>query len=254
MPAASLRERALPLLQALLVEAERLAGAVDFDPSDRQHLIAVSLLGSVLELARGAALTLTHGNIAASFVILRSALEAHVDLQNISEDHAYAWSMEATHLDQQRRVIKSSRERGAQNPYLASMPGNSSVDQHYAWILARLQELKEQGIQPPSVKRRFELAGELDLYEGPYASLSWESHNNINVLEARHLRESEHGYDVHYFQPPTDIDSQLVIDSLAGIVANSVASVKGTVEGAPPADLEDLTAKLSALRSLWKHS
>jgi hypothetical protein len=73
----SLRERALPQLRELLNEAAAIAARLHFNPSDRQHLISVALLGSILEQAHGIYLALEHANGTSAFILLRSALEAH---------------------------------------------------------------------------------------------------------------------------------------------------------------------------------
>jgi Family of unknown function (DUF5677) len=149
----SLRERALPHLRELLNEAAAIAGRLRFDPNNRQHIISVALLGSILEQAHGILITLEHANGTSAFILLRSALEAHIDLYNIASNADYAETMHAALLDQQRLMIASANRRDSSNPYLASMAGNQTVDQHLAWIRSELASLRSRGIEPLSIKR-----------------------------------------------------------------------------------------------------
>jgi hypothetical protein len=66
----SLREKALPHLRELLNEAAAIAARLRFNPSDRQHLISVALLGSILEQAHGIYIALERANGTSAFILL----------------------------------------------------------------------------------------------------------------------------------------------------------------------------------------
>lgn len=116
----------------------------------------------------------------------------------------------------------------------------------------RLRELRGRGVEPLSVRDRFERAEQEDYYEGPYANLCWHSHNNINVLEQRHLRQDEKGVNLVVGAPLNDDDVQIIIDTTAGMAANSVAAAKELVQSGRPSGIENLGKRLEALRELWK--
>ena len=252
--ASSLRENAIPCLRDLLAEVANIAGKLCFKPGDRQHVICLALFGSILEQAYGIAVTLDAGNSTSSFVLLRSALEAYIDLCNMANNAGYAEFMNAALLDQQRRMIESANNRGAPNPYLASIAGNKTIEQYLAWVKGELASLKAQSIKPLTIRKKFDSCNELNLYEGPYAMLCCHTHNNLNALASRHVKAGPDGIEFHYFQVPDDSDSLLIIDTIAGVIANSVAILKNTVEGGGKQELEGVSQKLVNLRELWRHS
>jgi hypothetical protein len=57
--------------------------------------------------------------------------------------------------------------------------------------------LKDKGVVPLPVRERFKRAGKLDWYEGPYSILAQQSHNNLGVLQERHVEVTREGFNVH---------------------------------------------------------
>ena len=54
------------------------------------------------------------------------------------------------------------------------------------------------------------------------------------------------------FDTVSDEDAMFIVDTTAGITANSVAALKGLLEGGAPSGLHGLTAAVSNLRTLWR--
>jgi hypothetical protein len=247
----SLREKALPRLRDLLAEGVDIAGKLRFKPNDQQHVFCLALLWSILEQAHGITVTLEVGNSTSSFILLRSALEAYIDLCNMANDVGYAELMHAAMWDQQRKMIDSANNRGASNPDLALLVGNQSVKQYLAWVKGELASLKTRGIKPLKFREKFDRCNKLDLYEGRYAMLCCQTHNNLNALADRHVEAGPAGIELHYLQAPDDSDSVLIIDTIAGIIANSVMTLKNAIEGGEKREFEGLSQKLANLRAIW---
>lgn len=247
----SLLEKILPRLRSVLDETHGIVKGLHFDPSKQQHLLAGALLGRILEEGEGIYAMLERKDSACGFILLRSLLEAYVDLINVSNDPAYAEFMNAAFLDQQRILLETALEKGSQSPFLASLPGNTDAAVQLDWVRSTLKQLKDRQVKPLSVRKRFKRAGQIAYYEGPYAHLCWHSHNNVNVLESRHLGFTDAGVEIRAFTPIDDDDAQLISDTTAGISANCVASVKELLEGEPVAGLERLAEALGNLRDLW---
>jgi len=250
----ALIDQALPKFEEFFREVYDLAGRLKFNNRLRQHLIAVSLLGSVIEIAFGILTLLKEevANATGAWVLQRSLFEAFVDLKNIVGDSGYDKFMHANFLDNQRKAMNVAQNRGAANPYLNSLIGDSTIDHHKQWVESELQRLKDSGVRPLKVMERFDRAGELDLYDGPYALLSSHAHNNLGAIEQRHLDISSRGASVHYFREISDEDTTMLIDTTVGVLANSVAAVKSLLDGAPPTGLDGVTTKLGELRALWR--
>src|SRR6266852_498610 len=82
-------EQALPLFRCLLDEVSALSKALRFDLGNEQHFLALALNGSVLEQARGIMTVLEQRNVTPAFILLRSFLDAVVDLFNLVDDGNY---------------------------------------------------------------------------------------------------------------------------------------------------------------------
>jgi hypothetical protein len=92
------------------------------------------------------------------------------------------------------------------------------------------------------------------LYDGPYSSMSQQTHSNLGALEERHIDVQPTGVSVTYLREIPDSHAQIILDSAAGLLVNSVAAVKSLLEGDPHKDLEGIAEELQKLRGLWKQS
>jgi len=249
----ALLDKALPAFEDLFREVYETTRTLRFNNRVRQHILAVSLHGSVLEIGFGILKSLKDGNGTAAWILLRSLLETHVDLLNIVADAGYDEIMHATLLSQQERLIGAAQMRST-SPLFTEMSTNRTVAQHAQWIKSELKRLKAKGKVPLSVKKRFEKAGQMQLYDGPYWIMSNHTHGNLNVLESRHMEPSPSGFGVEYFRLISDVDANLLVDTSAGVLANSVGAVQSLLEGDHPKGLERIKEKLEVLRSYWGNS
>jgi hypothetical protein len=242
----------LRLLRDVLDEVHVLTGTFRFSTTKRQHLIAGALLGRVLEQVEGIYAMLERKDGACGFILLRSLLEAYVDLRNVTKDPGYAEFMHAAFLDQKRRLLEAAIERGGTSTFLVALAGHPEAPSVLDEVRSELAELQARKVVSLQVRQRFELAGEGGMYHGPYADLCWHSHNNINVLERRHLQLVDGSYEIRAFDPITDGDAQLISDTLAGAAANSIVAVGNMLNAGPGLDLDSLTAKVTRFRELWR--
>ncbi len=243
----------LLLFRDLLSEARRLTQEARLDSRNPQHLLAGSLHAAVLERARGVATLLEGGDAACAFVVLRSLLEASIDLFNVVDDPQYAEFMNAAFLDQKRRVLNAATQAASTNPYL-SLFADPSIDipANLSQVRGEIADLKARGFPLLSVEQRFQRAKQLELYQGPYAYLCWQSHNNINSLEERHIVSTPAGVAVRYFAAPSDEDVLLALDTAGGILANSVSLLHQLANPSGWRTVtKDLTSKLEVLRAFW---
>ena len=102
------------------------------------------------------------------------------------------------------------------------------------------------------VRERFERAGKLDWYEVPYSFMAQHSHNNLSVLEERHVEVAAEGVNVHYFRDVEEDHAQMIIDTAGGILAHSVALIRSVVGDDGAQMPETVGKRLEELRSLWR--
>lgn len=117
-------------------------------------------------------------------------------------------------------------------------------------FLAKIAELRRNGIKELEVRERFDKAGLTDLYESVYPMLCQHSHNNLNVIEKRHLVETDGTVTVSYFRPSEKEHNLLLIDTIAGVLVDSTAQVFSLL-GIGLDKLSKLTTKLDELRALY---
>jgi hypothetical protein len=222
-----------------------------FDRSQPQHLYCVSLHGTVLETA-AACLTLLKANKCAAVpALLRRRLEAYIDSVNLSRCSEYIFTMQAAFLKEQSRILKAAGESGGRNPYLEALLAEDGLEEHIQKVTSELQGLQERRLGPLTIKERFEKAGLTEMYQSVYALLCMHSHNNLNILERRHLEISNDDCRVAYFKR-WDKDSVLpYIDTIAGVIVDSLRHVAALLNVKQDINVEGVEERLASLRSRY---
>ena len=222
-----------------------------FNRRDAQQLYAICMHGSVLE-STSACITLLRskewGTVPA---ILRNLLEEYVDLVNVRRDPDYLKRMQSSFLKEQSRVLKRAIESGDTNPYLEALSNIDGIEGHDNKVTAELDSLRKDGFGELGIKDRFDRAGLVEMYESVFALLCQHSHNNLNILERRHLEE--HGDDIRvaYYQPWSSDDMMPYIDTIAGVVVGSLKEVAAVLNLEIELDLAEVEAELANLRGLY---
>ena len=173
-----------------------------------------------------------------------------MDLRILEKDPGHDEVMHAAWLSQQKSMLEKAVEKGSMSPFLSSIAGEAGAKELLDEVRSQLLELKGRKIQPLSIKGKFEKAGQLDYYDGPYNDLSWNTHSNVNVLVKRHIKLIDGGFEIRSFDPISDVELEIISDTVAGCVANSlVAATNIAAEGAETCDLSNLTEKLGRFRA-----
>lgn len=115
---------------------------------NKQEKYVALLMTRVSELCHDSLLLLKESRIASAPIVLRSALESYVDLMCVINDISYIDEM------------------------------NKSFDFHKI----KMQGGKGDSRKLMTIKKKFELAGEIETYNGFYANLCRSSHGNVEML------------------------------------------------------------------------
>ncbi len=230
-----------------LIEAAR---TLRFNRRNPQHVCAVALHATLLELCRGFALLLRDGDRTGPPLLLRTALEAYVDLVNVVQDADYVANLQAAWQKERLKIVRSAAASAttAGNPYLQRIAESENLHEARAAIETELDALRSRGRGALSVRERFERAGELDRYVSVYAQLSWRSHNNLPALESRHIEQTDGDYKVVVFQPLEVEEALKYADTLAGLSANSFARLTDLL-GSGAEQLDGVKEALEAWRA-----
>jgi len=243
-------KKLLEKLEILIDEAIKVISVIKFDKDNNQHLYAVMLHGSVLEMANGCFCLYKTECYSGVPVLLRAQLEAYVDLRNLCDGVDYLNFMHAAYLAQKQKLLKAAFLRGKDNQYLKDLANSPDLKSGYEKVSIEIAELKKEGYKKLEVAERFEKANVSNLYDSVYPMLCQHSHNNIDILERRHLEIDKNLVSISYFQEADKDRNLFLIDTIAGVLSDSTAQVF-TLFGIDMGKMSELQTKLADLRSIY---
>ena len=191
-----------------------------FGKKHPQHLILISLYGSILELADGCIILLKTQRYTGFPILLRSLFEGYIDLINLVKNKHYFRNMNATYLNERLRVLRHAYENKA-NPYLKDISNKKDLKETIDDIKAELKELEKKGFKPLSIFEKFKLAKLINEYQSIYAELCLDTHNNIRALEERHIEPISGDFNVIFNKSIKYNDIMHFIDLLVFTIVDS---------------------------------
>lgn len=152
-----------------------------------QQLVAICLHGTILELSR-ACITLTRsGDFIGVSPLVRSIVEAFVDLRVVAKDAGHVKRMEATYYKELVRILGQFKDNYYDGTDIGNDFGADEANEVLARAKKRFDQLTRGGAKTLSSKDRFS-QGNLRGYRAVYWLLCLDSHNNLRALEKRHIR------------------------------------------------------------------
>ncbi|MER9729880.1 DUF5677 domain-containing protein [Mesorhizobium sp. M0217] len=159
---------------------------VVFNKGQKVHRTLIALYSTVIEQVDSAMILQAKGRSASLDIILRSCLEAYVDLVNLASDDGYMHQMEMSYHHEWVRLAKGA---DPDNPYLASVIADAESNAFHTSELARLAAIAPL----MNTFERFKRAGMENEYRSVYNQLCSETHNNLRALIRRHFRFADDG-------------------------------------------------------------
>ncbi len=208
-----------PLAREVITESISDAAAFKFDKHHPQHLSALCVYCTLIELARSELTLLENGDVTAMPAVLRTIFEAYADLRAILEDPDYYKNMYATFLEEKFRFLRNV-ERSASNPFLIPIAGRLDVKSELVKLEQERQEHKSAGRPPLSTAARFRAAKLEHEYESMYWLLCLEGHNNMSALDDRHIEKTGDEFEVLRFKDAGPDDLVRLLDALAAVVTD----------------------------------
>lgn len=164
----------------------------EFSRESQQQIHASLLYARILELTGGCLALWETNRTAGVPILLRAILECSVDLANIVADADYAQELHLDYISQYTRLLKEGQS--GENPYLISLSEEPSVTEQISNWETEIGELKSRGFGKLYKKAtRFKKAGMLKEYDSIYNELCSASHNDLRVLQIRHMENEEGG-------------------------------------------------------------
>lgn len=161
-----------------------------FQRDNHRELVAALLYSSILELAHSIYVLLSnnHGNQA--FALVRTMLEALIDLKNLVNDENYHRNILLEHNEYWVAILNEAKKG---NQYLTSISQDSGVGERLRSHKNEMEILRGKGAQYLSVKKKFKKAKEVDLYNTGYKMACGYTHTNLRSMLARHVDQTVKG-------------------------------------------------------------
>ncbi|MER8524551.1 MULTISPECIES: DUF5677 domain-containing protein [unclassified Mesorhizobium] len=171
------------LLIVLMKDTMRILPDVKFDRGYRVHRAVMALYASIIENTDSTMILYQAKKSAGIDIILRTNLEAYVDLVNLCSNEDYYNQMLALYHKDWLELTQRGLDG---NPYLEFFkkdPEAAKTLEEHRTALAELQKLGRTA----TIFERFQMAGMEDVYRSVYKDLCSHTHNNIKALADQHF-------------------------------------------------------------------
>jgi hypothetical protein len=161
---------------------------IKFDKKHPWHRSMVYLYCSVVEYSDAIFNQFKVEKSVAIPLIVRSLLEAYVDLKNLCENPEYGYNLQAANISEWLRIAKEAET--LQNPYLEGFAQHESFDEQVSEWETEIENLKNRGFSKLTRFECFKRAGRENEYKSLYNFLCSFAHNNERALIDRHTEIS----------------------------------------------------------------
>ena len=170
------------MIHTFLDEASRIT---TFDKYNAQHVYLMCLYGRIIELGVTALNLIKIKDHAGIPIILRSQLEAFVDFANLIDNKDFIYTIGANFVAQKRKHIENIRK------HFGDHEVNLEFDD---------AENAFAGYKKQNIVNKFENIKLNKTHAAMYSQLCSYSHNNLAILELRHIEKNEEGIKVVFFK------------------------------------------------------
>lgn len=216
-------EEFLDFLKRAHDEFQPLAEKLKFDKSHPWHRNSIALYGSILELTGSSILLVENRLLSGVPVLMRTILEAYVDLTNLINDKSYGYVLELSYLKEWLKLLNEAQK--GNNQYLASISEASDLNQNIAKWQAEISTLESSGHQTLKKYEKFKLADMEDEYRSTYNTLCGDSHNNIKALINRHMEIDQEDFNMVIYKDYSPEDSAIYVGTGAEILVRATEKI-----------------------------
>ena len=180
------KESIIKLLDDIVQDFLAETSKITFDKYNVQHLYLMCLYGRIFELGFSALNLMKTNDHAGIPVILRTQLEAFVNFANLVEDKDFIKTIAAIFIDRKKFLYKKLQEHLDPSEIPSVMDDGT--------------EKAAKGYKPQNIWKRFKNIKLEQTYITAYFILCGYSHNNLAMLEHRHLEKTGKDHTVVFFK------------------------------------------------------
>lgn len=239
-------ERVLEFLVRTHNSLQPLSTQLSFDKDHPLHRNLIALNGSIIELTGAVIMLVDHRLITGVPVLLRSILEAYVDLHNLIDAPTYGYALEHGHIKEWLKLLHEAKT--GRNEYLAAIGEAPDLDARITEWSRRKVALENKGHRSLRIEQKFQRAGMEKEYRSIYNSLCSDAHNNLRALVDRHIEMKTEGFEVVYYKAYTPEDSAIHVGTNAELLIRSNEKVHEFFNSPVVGEVKALRHELNVLR------
>lgn len=208
-----LQDQFISLIEDLATEV---SNSFKINRSDKNQLCTMALYATIIENSTACAHLMNRATFSSMPILIRANFEALIDLKNSIESDEYYKKLHSTFLKQKKKFLQSKVQRGNRKPGPKSEEFKEFEKEHIQ-MKEEVKRYKKNGFGPLKIKDKFDLCNSLEDYETTYAGLCLETHNDLSVLERRHIVHDGEGVpNVAMFKEKSDLDKEMFLSSSIG--------------------------------------
>lgn len=208
-----LQDKFLTLIEDLSKEVSK---SFKINRTDKEQICSMAIYATIIENSTACAYLMNRATLSSMPILIRANFEALIDLKNSIDNDKYHKKLHSTFLKQKRNFLKSKIQRG--NKEVGSKSDEfKENEKKYIQIKEEVKRYKQNGYEPLKVIEKFNLIDSLEDYETTYAGFSLETHNDLSVLEKKHIVHDDEGIpNVVIFKERNALDKELFLSSSIG--------------------------------------
>lgn len=227
-------------------EAQRLA----YDQRRPSDLALAALYGTIVEQIETVHFLLTNNKYPAIQNILRSVMEACIDLQNLCEVPGYLDRMEFTYFKDLKALLDAGLTRD--NPFAITLRTLPFTPQQLVMATSELARLKTANVKALTIREKFELADKLDEYEVLYKVFCGETHNNISALTRRHLAVENGRVRLKMFERADIVTELMMLNMMTDLFLSASLVIHQNFDTPSVALFRDFKERIALVRAAPK--
>jgi hypothetical protein len=232
--------------QRSLDELIHLAATFSFDGTHPLHANAIFLYGSIIELSSSLKPLLISEHYSAIPVVLRSILEAYVDLENLCKDPKYGYALEIKYLIESLKFLKEARNKN--NAYLDIIAQAPDYEEQLSDMETEKKRLIDLGYKDLNKFERFSKAGMENEYRTLYNLLCCASHNDYRALRDRHFELGKQGPTFRFFKEADLQDLEIFFGIASELLLRASFAIHTLLSSDKLTELTKLRAELDIIR------
>lgn len=175
------------------------AGSVRYDSAEPEQLMLMGLYGSIIDVAHSMKTLVDNQAATGVPILLRSLLEAWVELRLLHDDAEYVRQMRFLH---NREWGKRLQRAASGNSYLSLVAAHEDFERSRASHAQRVASDAAAGASRLSIEQKFTRAGLRDVYESVYSLLSDHVHSSLGALMSRHMELVDERVQLIFLRDP----------------------------------------------------